>query len=251
MHRRLQFGMRENPASDRRHGSRLPMNDPAETTIVTKAEIDKRAPSRSPDQADGSTDGVPYDAQYYPATDEKVQDVIEPETMAHEQHSSSNDSRSLRPLEPMGIDNVRKATPQQTHRRSDTQEAQVDQPEPPQVLACLLILPSDAEPIVSLLKDLAASSPCPSPFPFISGPASPKAIDDPWLKHAEAADYLGISKSTLYQYACQQKIECRKLAGRLEYRRSTLDQFKDRQTRPAHRWFSQAGIIPTALGSGK
>ena len=123
MHHRLQFGMRENPASDRRHDSRLPMNDPAETTIVTKAEIDKRAPSRSPDQADGSTDGVPYDAQYYPATDEKVQDVIEPETMAHEQHSSSNDSRSLRPLEPMGIDNVRKATPQQTHRRSDTQEA--------------------------------------------------------------------------------------------------------------------------------
>jgi len=104
---------------------------------------------------------------------------------------------------------------------------------------------------VSLLKDLAASSPCPSLLPFIGGPASPKAIDDPWLKHAEAADYLGISKSTLYQYACQQKIECRKLAGRLEYRRSTLDQFKDRQIRPAHRWFSKAGIIPTALGSGK
>ena len=36
-----------------------------------------------------------------------------------------------------------------------------------------------------------------------------------------------------------------------EYRRSTLDQFKDRQIRPAHRWFSKARIIPTALGSGK
>jgi len=150
-------------------------------------------------------------------------------------------------------ENPHKATPNQSEPNAThpgTQEPRRVS-DSSQVLACLLILPSDAEPIVSLLKDLAASSPCPSPFPFISGPASPKAIDDPWLKHAEAADYLGISKSTLYQYACQQKIECRKLAGRLEYRRSTLDQFKDRQTRPAHRWFSQAGIIPTALGSGK
>ena len=70
-------------------------------------------------------------------------------------------------------------------------------------------------------------------------------------KHAEAAEYLGISKSTLYQYACQQKIECRKWCGRLEYRRSSLDAFKDHQMRPAHRWFSQRSIIPGALGSGK
>jgi hypothetical protein len=41
------------------------------------------------------------------------------------------------------------------------------------------------------------------------------------------------------------------LAGRLEYRRSTLDQFKDQQIRPAHRWLSQRSIIPAALGSGK
>lgn len=75
--------------------------------------------------------------------------------------------------------------------------------------------------------------------------------DDGWLKHAEAAEYLGISKSTLYQYASQQRIECRKLAGRLEYRRSTLDQFKAQRIRPAHEWFSQRSIIPTALGSGK
>jgi len=75
--------------------------------------------------------------------------------------------------------------------------------------------------------------------------------DDRWFKHAEAAEYLGISKSTLYQYACQQKIECRKLGGRLEYRRSTLNQFKDQQIRPAHRWFSRRSIMPVALGSGK
>jgi hypothetical protein len=41
------------------------------------------------------------------------------------------------------------------------------------------------------------------------------------------------------------------LAGRLEYRRSTLDQFKDHQIRPAHRWFPRRSIIPAALGSGK
>lgn len=84
-------------------------------------------------------------------------------------------------------------------------------------------------------------------------PAVPlqRHLEDRWLRHTEAAEYLGVSKGTLYQYACQQKIECRKLGGRLQYRRSTLDQFKDQQIRPAHRWLSQRSIIPAALGSGK
>ena len=249
MHRRLQFGMRENPASDRRHGSRHPINDPADTTSVAKAETDKRAPSQTPPQADASANGVPYDAQYYPATDEKVQNVIEPETMAHEQHSSSNDSRSLRPLEPIGLDNIRKATPQQSHRRSDTQESQVDQPEPPQLLACLLILPSDAEPIVSLLRNLAASLPYTAALPFVAEYAT--ATADPWLKHEQAADYLGISKSTLYRYVSQQRIECRKMAGRLEYRESTLERAKQAQIRPARLRLTSHDIILSTLNSGK
>ena len=249
MHRRLQFGMRENQASDRRHGSRHPINDPADATSVAKAETDKRAPSRSPDQADTSADDIRYSAPRHAAPEEKAQDQIEPETTEHKQDSSSNDPRSLRRLEPMGIDNIRKATPQQSHRRSDTQESQVDQPEPPQLLACLLILPSDAEPIVSLLRNLAASLPCTAALPLVAEYAT--ATADPWLKHEQAADYLGISKSTLYQYVSQEKIECRKLCGRLEYRRSSLDAFKDQQIRPAHRWFSQQSIITGALGSGK
>jgi len=170
---------------------------------------------------------------------------------SHKQHSPSNDSRSLRPLGPKTIDNIRKATPQQTHRRSDTQEAQVDQPEPPQLLACLLILPSDAKPIVSLLRNLAASLPCTAALPFVAEADSATPTADAWLKHEQAADYLGISKSTLYQYSSKEKIECRKLGGRLEYLRSTLDRFKDQQIRPARRWFSRRSIIPTALGSGK
>jgi hypothetical protein len=69
--------------------------------------------------------------------------------------------------------------------------------------------------------------------------------EDPWLMQTEAADYLWISKSTLYQYACLHKIECRKLGGRLEYR------FKDLQIRRTHEWFPRKSIITTALGSGK
>src|SRR5215472_11263367 len=168
MHHRLQFGMGENPASDRRHGSRFPADDPANTASVTAAGPGKRAPSQSPDQANASSNGMQVAAHCHAATDEKAQDQIEPETTEHKQDSSSNDPRSLRPLEPMGIDNIRKATPQQSHRRSDTQESQVDQPEPPQLLACLLILPSDAEPIVSLLRNLAASLPYTAALPFVA-----------------------------------------------------------------------------------
>jgi Helix-turn-helix domain len=151
----------------------------------------------------------------------------------------------------MASENADKATSHQ----SEPSTTQPGTQEPPrasdssQVLACLLILPSDAKPIVSLLKDLATALPCTSPLPFVGGPVSAKVIDGPWLKHADAAGYLGISKSTLCQYVCQQKIECRKLAGRLEYRRSTLDQFKDHQTRPAHRWFSKRSLPPDCDGA--
>ena len=151
----------------------------------------------------------------------------------------------------MGSENPHKATSHQIdeHLPHAATQGPLEASEPPQLLACLLILPSDAEPIVSLLKRLAASLPCTG---FLSlRPDAPKATGDPWLKHPEAAEYLGISKSTLYQYACQQKIECRKMCGRLEYRRSTLDQFIDHQMRPAHRPLSRRSIIPSALGSGK
>ena len=134
----------------------------------------------------------------------------------------------------MGTD-TRRTTPHGSHAVLTAQEPPPHSSD--QVLACLLILPRDAEPIVSLLKNLAASVGCPAAFSFNGGPDSANAIDDLWLNHAKAADYLGISKSTLYQYASRQKIECRKLGGRLEYRRATLDQFKAQQIRPAQRLF--------------
>ncbi len=123
----------------------------------------------------------------------------------------------------------------------------------PTVVACVVFQTQNPERLVELLRQALTGIPDqvrPQP-PDTASLSLERSPQDFWLKHAEAAEYLGVSKSTLYQYACQQKIECRKLAGRLEYRRSTLDQFKDRRIRPAHRWFSQQGIIPPALGSGK
>ena len=133
----------------------------------------------------------------------------------------------------MGSENPHKTTSHQIdeHLLHAATQASREASEPPQLLACLLILPSDAESIVSLLKNLAASLPTTGCLRL--RPDAPAETGDPWLKHAEAAEYLGISKSTLYQYACQHKIECRKMCGRLEYRRSTLDQFIDHQIRPA------------------
>jgi hypothetical protein len=66
-----------------------------------------------------------------------------------------------------------------------------------------------------------------------------------------AADYLGISKSTLYRYVSQQRIECRKMAGRLEYRESSLDKAKQAQIRPARFGLAPHDIILPTLNSGK
>jgi Helix-turn-helix domain len=82
-------------------------------------------------------------------------------------------------------------------------------------VACLLLVPSDAEPIVALLEQLAASSQTSIPYPFFSdsGRQAAKTTEDHWLEHSEAAKCLGISRSTLYRYVCQRRIECRKVAS--------------------------------------
>ena len=128
-----------------------------------------------------------------------------------------------------------------------------DEPGEPTLVACVVFRTQDPEQLVELLREAVTGAVVPTPAVAVTSPTPHFQPDseDPWLKHEEAAAYLGVSKSTLYQYACQRKIEFRKLAGRLEYRRSTLDQFKDRQVRPAHRSFLQGGIIPAAPSSGK
>ena len=123
--------------------------------------------------------------------------------------------------------------------------------ERPRIIACLLLVPSDAEPIVAMLEKLAAGSQTSIPFPSFLN-QEPCAIgEDRWLEHTEAAKCLGISKSTLYRYVSQQSIECRKIAGRLEYRQSELENLKREQTRPARLSRRTGGIIPSALSSGK
>ena len=84
----------------------------------------------------------------------------------------------------------------------------------------------------------------------VTSVASTKGPNDVWLTHAEAARYVGVAISTLYRYAEQERIECRKLGNRLEYRRSSLDRFKENQIRPPRRTRSR-GIIAPTLGSGK
>jgi excisionase family DNA binding protein len=123
----------------------------------------------------------------------------------------------------------------------------------PALVACVVFKTQAPEHLIQRIHEaitaIAAQTPAMPIIPEINSLRS--VPEDAWLRHSEAANCLGISKSTLYQYACQRKIECRKLGGRLEYRRSTLDRFKDLQVRRTHEWFPRKSIIATALGSGK
>ena len=78
-----------------------------------------------------------------------------------------------------------------------------------------------------------------------------KKSEDPWSNLEESALYVGISTSTLYKYSSQRKIESRKVGGRLQFRKSELDGFLEKQIRPARKGRSSQGIISPALCSGK
>jgi hypothetical protein len=124
----------------------------------------------------------------------------------------------------------------------------------PKLVACLLLLPEDAEAILSFLRRLAVNGrDLPSDKATNEGSSvlMPSACEDSWLGHSEAAAYLGVSKSTLYHYSCHEQIERRKLGGRLEYRRSALDRFKEDHTQPASCRAGSARIIASAHSSGE
>jgi excisionase family DNA binding protein len=120
------------------------------------------------------------------------------------------------------------------------------------LLACILLVPKDAAPLLALLAQVNGDfgSPVTGQIADVRTMNSPRRQSESWLGHPEAADYLGVSKSTLYRFACEGRIETRKLGGRLEYSRLTLDKFKEQQIRPARRHRSR-GIIAPTLGSGK
>lgn len=154
------------------------------------------------------------------------------------------------------------ATAGHANRNEDQTEGSIDRssenamlelPKSQLLITCILLMPQDAAPILALLQKVI-------PTPISSGQpmtttvrsiAAHEPEQDSWLEHSQAAEYLGVARSTLYRYACQERIEARKLGGRLEYRRSTLDKFKDQHVRPARRSLHARGIIPSAPNSGK
>ncbi len=122
----------------------------------------------------------------------------------------------------------------------------------PVLIACVVFRTQDPERLIEILREAMTGIAAPTQAVPVPTPMSKSQAgsDDPWFRHTDAAAYLGISKSTLYRYAEQQRIESRKLGNRLEYRRSSLDRFKDQHVRPARRPLGARGIIAPALSSG-
>ena len=97
-------------------------------------------------------------------------------------------------------------------------------------------LPQQAETLISVLQDFVSTTEGLAPANFSALAMAPtQDLTTVWLTHPEAAKCLGISTTTLYRYAEQERIEFRKIGNRLEYRRSALDQFKEQHVRPARR----------------
>lgn len=107
---------------------------------------------------------------------------------------------------------------------------------PPTFIACFVLPPKHAETLMSVLQEFVSSTERLASANFSTLAIAPTQHSTTvWLTHVEAAKCLGISTSTLYRYVEQGKIEFRKIANRLEYRRSALDQFKEQHVRPARR----------------
>jgi len=126
-------------------------------------------------------------------------------------------------------------------------------PGDPVLVACVVFQTHAPEHLIQKIREaitaLAAQT---SACPITPEVTSLRSVsEDPWLSHSEAAAYLGVSKSTLYHYSCHEQIERRKLGGRLEYRRSALDKFKEDHTQPASCRASSARIIASAHSSGE
>src|SRR5438876_993040 len=134
-----------------------------------------------------------------------------------------------------------------------TKSVKAGEPTCPTALACIFLLLEDATPILDFLRTLTSSAAFQNPINIqLAGtPHTSREPDDSWLEHSAAAHYLGISRSTLYRYAEQGRIESRKLGNRLEYRRSTLDNYKNQNIRPARSSVHMHCIIPAAPVSGK
>jgi len=113
-------------------------------------------------------------------------------------------------------------------------------------VACFVLPAAQAEQLIAMLRNIAVKPPVDSSSTTLPI-ATPQSSS--WLTHVEAAAYLGVAISTLYRYSEQERIECRKIGNRLEYRRASLDRFKEQQIRPARRARARS-IIASTLDSG-
>jgi len=118
--------------------------------------------------------------------------------------------------------------------------------------AYLLVIPRLEGPVIETLEKFIAalSSQEPVVLPGSARKAQLEVVDS-WLEHTAAAEYLGVGRSTLYRYSEHQEIESRKFCGRLQYRLSSLDEFKARHVRPSRHSGEHGAIIPSAPRSGK
>jgi excisionase family DNA binding protein len=120
----------------------------------------------------------------------------------------------------------------------------------PAFVAYIFIVPREKELSLDILRTLLTQEVSRNSAGFPAAEQHAPTTADSWLPHPAAAEYLGISESTLYRYAGQGRIETRKLGGRLEYRHSVLNQFKEQHIRPTRRSRNRGTIAPMLLGSG-
>jgi hypothetical protein len=107
-------------------------------------------------------------------------------------------------------------------------------------------------PVLEALQKLLVTLSTQEPLILPTGSRkSSLEIVDPWLEHVAAAEYIGVARSTLYRYSEHHEIESRKFCGRLQYRLSSLDEFKSRHVRPARPFHAERGMIRSAPRSGK
>jgi excisionase family DNA binding protein len=117
--------------------------------------------------------------------------------------------------------------------------------------AYILVIPNTEGPLLEMFQRFLAAAVGHGPVVPLDSRRVSLEIVDSWLEHTAAAEYLGVGRSTLYRYAEEEQIESRKFGGRLEYRLSSLDEFKARHVRPARRARHESAIISSAPRSGK
>lgn len=98
MHRRLQFGMRENPASDRQHGSRLAVQISSELNCVDKVTTKPAIPTVQGDSASEIHAATPNAASNQAATEAITNDTAQPIAANSELTLSNMSEHRFEPL---------------------------------------------------------------------------------------------------------------------------------------------------------